>query len=203
MKRLVVDTHASSCYFRTSVGGDGRKALVQITERCNLHCAHCFVSSTAAGSDLSRLAFNTRVLPWPLDARPSSPPPPTPSPSYPPATAHTSSSVGTTTSSAATTNPYPGFRPLEYEFLDALTTLGLSDVHRTLHPEVQAHSWIGRRDQPLRVVDAVLDFNLLIIVGRLAGHEQDAYERCRSRDLRATRGDVGTLSERCWKKAAE
>lgn len=45
MKRLIIDTHASSCYFRTSVGGDERKALVQITERCNLHCAHCFVSS--------------------------------------------------------------------------------------------------------------------------------------------------------------
>ncbi|MDF5756571.1 radical SAM protein [Spongiactinospora sp. TRM90649] len=45
MKRLVLDTHAASCYFRTSVEGDERKALVQITERCNLHCAHCFVSS--------------------------------------------------------------------------------------------------------------------------------------------------------------
>ncbi|WP_199565616.1 radical SAM protein [Spongiactinospora rosea] len=45
MKRLVLDTHAASCYFRTSVAGEGRKALVQITERCNLHCAHCFVSS--------------------------------------------------------------------------------------------------------------------------------------------------------------
>ncbi|REF00741.1 hypothetical protein [Thermomonospora umbrina] len=40
MKRLIVDTHAASCYFRTSVGGDGRKALVQITERCNLDCFH-------------------------------------------------------------------------------------------------------------------------------------------------------------------
>ncbi|RQX05455.1 radical SAM protein [Micromonospora inaquosa] len=69
MKRLIVDTHASSCYFRTSVGGDGRKALVQITERCNLHCAHCFVSSTAAGSDLSGVDFTTRVLPRLLDAR--------------------------------------------------------------------------------------------------------------------------------------
>ncbi|MDG4760426.1 endonuclease/exonuclease/phosphatase family protein [Micromonospora sp. WMMD710] len=39
---------------------------------------------------------------------------------------------------------YPGFRPFEYEFLDALTALGLADIHRTLHPEVQAHSWIGR-----------------------------------------------------------
>ncbi|WP_433652929.1 radical SAM/SPASM domain-containing protein [Micromonospora zamorensis] len=69
MKRLIVDTHASSCYFRTSVGGDGRKALVQITERCNLHCAHCFVSSTAVGSDLSLGDFTTRVLPRLLDAR--------------------------------------------------------------------------------------------------------------------------------------
>lgn len=35
MKRsLIIDTHASSCYFRTSVEGDGRKALIQITERC-------------------------------------------------------------------------------------------------------------------------------------------------------------------------
>lgn len=63
MKRLIVDTHASSCYFRTSVGGDGRKALVQITERCNLHCAHCFVSSTQDGADLSLRAFTDEVLP--------------------------------------------------------------------------------------------------------------------------------------------
>ncbi|MEW2385580.1 radical SAM protein [Micromonospora sp. NPDC047707] len=69
MKRLIIDTHASSCYFRTSVGGDGRKALVQITERCNLHCAHCFVSSTAQGSDLAMEDFTSRVLPRLLDAR--------------------------------------------------------------------------------------------------------------------------------------
>ncbi|WP_327039057.1 radical SAM protein [Micromonospora maris] len=69
MKRLIIDTHASSCYFRTSVGGDGRKALVQITERCNLHCAHCFVSSTAQGSDLTLENFTTLVLPRLLDAR--------------------------------------------------------------------------------------------------------------------------------------
>jgi radical SAM protein with 4Fe4S-binding SPASM domain len=69
VKRLIVDTHASSCYFRTSVGGDGRKSLVQITERCNLHCAHCFVSSTAVGADLSLTAFSDRVLPRLLAAR--------------------------------------------------------------------------------------------------------------------------------------
>ncbi|WP_163511606.1 radical SAM protein [Fodinicola acaciae] len=64
MKRsLLIDTHASSCYFRTSVAGDGRKALVQITERCNLHCAHCFVSSGNWGEHLALDDFAGKVLP--------------------------------------------------------------------------------------------------------------------------------------------
>lgn len=67
-RSLIVDTHASSCYFRTSVG-DGRKALVQITERCNLRCAHCFVSSTAVGADMSVDAFLDQVLPQLVEAR--------------------------------------------------------------------------------------------------------------------------------------
>jgi radical SAM protein with 4Fe4S-binding SPASM domain len=58
-----VDTHASSCYFRTSVGGDGRKALIQITERCNLHCAHCFVSSGDWGDHMRFEDVVERVLP--------------------------------------------------------------------------------------------------------------------------------------------
>jgi hypothetical protein len=37
----------SSCYFRTTADGGARKALVQIDERCNLHCAHCFVPPPA------------------------------------------------------------------------------------------------------------------------------------------------------------
>jgi MoaA/NifB/PqqE/SkfB family radical SAM enzyme len=68
-RSLIVDTHASSCYFRTSIGGPGRKALVQITERCNLHCAHCFVSSTATGADLSVDCFLDLVLPRLIEAR--------------------------------------------------------------------------------------------------------------------------------------
>jgi radical SAM protein with 4Fe4S-binding SPASM domain len=60
---LIIDTHASSCYFRTSVGGDGRKALIQITERCNLHCAHCFVSSGDYGEHMRFEDIVERVLP--------------------------------------------------------------------------------------------------------------------------------------------
>ncbi|MBA9005929.1 radical SAM protein [Thermomonospora cellulosilytica] len=69
MKRLIVDTHAASCYFRTSVPGDGRKALVQITERCNLHCAHCFVSSTREGLDMAYQDLVEMVVPRLLAAR--------------------------------------------------------------------------------------------------------------------------------------
>lgn len=43
---------ASSCYFRTTTDGLTRKALVQIDERCNLHCAHCFVSATREGRSM-------------------------------------------------------------------------------------------------------------------------------------------------------
>jgi MoaA/NifB/PqqE/SkfB family radical SAM enzyme len=42
--RSITDhTAATSCYFRTTVDQPYRKALVQIDERCNLRCAHCFV----------------------------------------------------------------------------------------------------------------------------------------------------------------
>src|SRR5579859_3824574 len=68
-RSLIIDAQASSCYFRTSVGGKGRKALVQITERCNLHCAHCFVSATREGADLSLTDFTGTVLPQLLTAR--------------------------------------------------------------------------------------------------------------------------------------
>jgi radical SAM protein with 4Fe4S-binding SPASM domain len=68
-RSLIVDTHASSCYFRTSVEGDGRKALIQITERCNLHCAHCFVSSGDWGEHMSRQDIVDKMLPRLVRAR--------------------------------------------------------------------------------------------------------------------------------------
>ncbi len=51
-RRLIAAGQAASCYFRTSVADGQRKALVQITERCNLHCAHCFVSATKQGDTM-------------------------------------------------------------------------------------------------------------------------------------------------------
>jgi radical SAM protein with 4Fe4S-binding SPASM domain len=54
---------ASSCYFRTTVDDGARKALVQIDERCNLHCAHCFVSATKAGSSMPYDDIVGRLIP--------------------------------------------------------------------------------------------------------------------------------------------
>ena len=54
---------ASSCYFRTTVDGDRRKALVQIDERCNLHCAHCFVSATKQGQTMDFHDITTTLIP--------------------------------------------------------------------------------------------------------------------------------------------
>jgi radical SAM protein with 4Fe4S-binding SPASM domain len=62
-RRLVVEDRAASCFFRSAAAPGERKALVQITERCNLHCAHCFVSSTRHGSDISYEAMRDLVLP--------------------------------------------------------------------------------------------------------------------------------------------
>jgi radical SAM protein with 4Fe4S-binding SPASM domain len=60
---------AASCYFRTSTVAPERKALVQITERCNLHCAHCFVSAVREGIDIPRETIRDLVLPRLAEAR--------------------------------------------------------------------------------------------------------------------------------------
>lgn len=54
---------ASACFFRSTETDSGRKALVQITERCNLHCAHCFVSATREGAEMDPRRIEEELLP--------------------------------------------------------------------------------------------------------------------------------------------
>jgi MoaA/NifB/PqqE/SkfB family radical SAM enzyme len=63
MRSIVGDGRAASCYFRTTTDGRARKALVQIDERCNLHCAHCFVSATKAGASMPYGNINDTLIP--------------------------------------------------------------------------------------------------------------------------------------------
>src|SRR5260370_41943460 len=54
---------ASSCYFRTTADNGTREALVQIDERCNLHCAHCFVSASGAGKSMPYDDITSLLIP--------------------------------------------------------------------------------------------------------------------------------------------
>ncbi len=64
MKRQITSSEfASSCYFRSSVEPPYRKALLQITERCNLACAHCFVSAGDFGDTMSLADIEAIVIP--------------------------------------------------------------------------------------------------------------------------------------------
>lgn len=54
---------ASACFFRTAVSWPNHKVLLQITERCNFRCAHCFVDSTVKGSEMSLDFITAKVIP--------------------------------------------------------------------------------------------------------------------------------------------
>src|SRR6202167_3710456 len=60
---VATGSQASSCYFRTTTDGHHRKALVQIDERCNLHCAHCFVSATRRGTTMPYQQITDVLIP--------------------------------------------------------------------------------------------------------------------------------------------
>ena len=52
-RRVAETGTANACYFRSGADPGRRKALLQITERCDLRCAHCFVSANQSGSDMT------------------------------------------------------------------------------------------------------------------------------------------------------
>lgn len=55
--------YCAACYFRTAADPPSKKCLLQLTERCNLHCQHCFVSSVNSGSDMDYRLIETKVIP--------------------------------------------------------------------------------------------------------------------------------------------
>jgi hypothetical protein len=62
-RNVATEAQASSCYFRTTTDGHQRKALVQIDERCGLHCAHCFVSATQHGATMPYQQITDVLIP--------------------------------------------------------------------------------------------------------------------------------------------
>ena len=67
-RRIAGPQVANACYFRSTAATGRRKALLKITDRCDLRCAHCFVSATAAGDDM-RVDSLARAIPRLVAAR--------------------------------------------------------------------------------------------------------------------------------------
>jgi len=68
-REIVSKNRAATCYFRSSVKPPYRKALLQITERCNLHCPHCFVSAGDYGETMPIGTIHSVVIPRLKDCR--------------------------------------------------------------------------------------------------------------------------------------
>lgn len=148
-RNIVSDTQTASCYFRTSVVHPYRKALVQITERCNLTCAHCFVSAGPYGDTMPLEEIRTKVVPRLSDSRVTR---------------------VTLTGGEPFVHPdqpdhhprYPFFRPFEYDFYRWLGEAGYRDAFRLLHPTATEYSWVGRTGDGYR-------YDHAFVSGALAG----------------------------------
>lgn len=55
--------YCAACYFRTMAKDYEKKCLLQLTERCNLHCKHCFVSAESRGDDIDFEKIERKILP--------------------------------------------------------------------------------------------------------------------------------------------
>lgn len=62
-RKIISEYKAASCYFRSSVESPYRKALLQITERCDLHCVHCFLSAGNYGDTMPIGIISGMVIP--------------------------------------------------------------------------------------------------------------------------------------------
>ncbi len=63
IKRIYEPNLASSCFFRTAVTLPNYKILLQITEKCNFRCSHCFVNSTVSGNEMLLKQIIDHVIP--------------------------------------------------------------------------------------------------------------------------------------------
>lgn len=61
--KIYNEEYCAACYFRTIAEYPKRKCLIQLTEKCNLCCAHCFVSANNAGQEMDLIKIKDMILP--------------------------------------------------------------------------------------------------------------------------------------------
>jgi|InofroStandDraft_1065614.scaffolds.fasta_scaffold06096_8 radical SAM protein with 4Fe4S-binding SPASM domain len=55
--------YCAACYFRTIAKYPNKKCLIQLTERCNLHCEHCFINADGHGKEIAFERIERYILP--------------------------------------------------------------------------------------------------------------------------------------------
>ena len=62
LRQTISENKLAAWYFRLSVKQPYQMALIQITERCNLHCVHCCNFSSEKGRDISFKVFQEKLI---------------------------------------------------------------------------------------------------------------------------------------------
>ncbi len=63
IKKIYNANQEAACFFRSTVQAPNRKILLQITERCNLRCAHCFVDAENIGEEMNYELIKKILIP--------------------------------------------------------------------------------------------------------------------------------------------
>ncbi len=63
IRRIYSPQKANSCFFRSTVEPPDIKIMLQITEKCNMNCEHCFVKSTKFGKIMHFESIKNIILP--------------------------------------------------------------------------------------------------------------------------------------------
>lgn len=61
--KIYNEKYCAACYFRTIAEYPKRKCLIQLTEKCNLCCEHCFVSANNIGQEMDLKKIKDNILP--------------------------------------------------------------------------------------------------------------------------------------------
>lgn len=63
INKIYDSNHASACFFRSTVHPPRMKVMLQITEKCNLRCAHCFAEANSSGDEMTLLSIRETIIP--------------------------------------------------------------------------------------------------------------------------------------------
>ena len=61
--KIYNENFCAACYFRTVAEYPQKKCLLQLTEKCNLHCEHCFVSANCSGEEMQYNDIKDIIIP--------------------------------------------------------------------------------------------------------------------------------------------